>query len=82
MYYIRVKLYKESIITFVSLLRSIEDNIIFDRTERPKENIFELFVVNQGVHITEKILNLFMQQKIIINWNYYPIENSSLYQYA
>lgn len=82
MYYIRVKLYKESIITFVSLLRSIEDNIIFDRTERPKENIFELFVVNQGVHITEKILNLFMKQKIIINWNYYPIENSSLYQYA
>lgn len=82
MYYIRVKLYKESIITFVSLLRSIEDNIIFDRTERPKENIFELFVVNQGIHITEKILNLFMKQKIIINWNYYPIENSSLYQYA
>jgi len=81
MLYARVKIARDKIITFVSLLRSIEDNIIFDRTEKPTENIFELFIIDQAQEIIEYTLRLFLADNIIKNWAYYDIGRSSLYQY-
>jgi len=81
MYYMRIRLEKKMIITFVSLLRSIEDNIFFDRTEKPDDNIFELFIIPEAQTKANEIMNCFQKNGIIIDWNYFPIEHSSLYTY-
>lgn len=78
--YIMVKLEKSKIITFVSLLKSFEDNIVFDRSNNSKENIFELFIIIEEILFIEKILQLFLKKNIIKYWNYYNIQESSLYK--
>lgn len=79
--YIRVKLERSKIITFVSLLKSIEDNIVFDRIENPKEYIFELFGITEEVILLEKILQLFLKKNIIQHWTYCNISESSIYKH-
>jgi hypothetical protein len=71
---------KEQIIHFVALLRSMDDNIVFDRIEDAKTNIFEFFVPEKTKIRFEELINT-LQKNGYIDWlKEMNIEQSSLYK--
>jgi hypothetical protein len=78
--YFNAHIPKEQIIYFVALLRSMDDNIVFDRIEDSKSNIFEFFVPEK-TEIRFKELMTVLQENGYIDWlEKLNITESSIYK--
>lgn len=77
--YYQAYIEKKKILYFVALLRSIDDNIVFDRIEDPKSNIFEFFVPQKNEVRFIEIMNVLKINSYLQWFRKTPINESSLY---
>ncbi|TXG76040.1 hypothetical protein E6Q11_05515 [Candidatus Dojkabacteria bacterium] len=54
---------QKSIVFFVAILRSLHENLVFDRIEKKKEYTFELFLNQSGEAELLEILKLLIKKK-------------------
>lgn len=80
-FYFRAYLEKEKIVSFVGLLFSFEDNVVFARIEKAKECVFEFFVSPFAYDLFISIMDLFLEKNIIIWYKKEDIFCSSVYDY-
>lgn len=78
--YFQAHIEKKKIVMFVGLLRSIEDNLCFERIEDPRNNIFEFFVSSQSKKEFIEIMDLFFQKDLVIWYKEKDMSESSLYK--
>ena len=79
--YFRVKVEAENVVLFVSILRSIEDNLAFDRVEDKVNSVFEFFVTNGMRSRFYEIIDNFKEELLVEDYWQENIENSSLFKY-
>jgi hypothetical protein len=80
--YYRVKIEKkEKIVFFVAILRSLHDNLLFDRTEKKESLVFECFLTAEGEREFIKIINYLLKKNIIFNYEKRNITESSAFEY-
>jgi hypothetical protein len=72
---------RKKVVTFIALLRSIEDHLVFDRTIDKVNSIFEFFVPIGMVKRFIFIMEIFKKNKIIEYFEEKKIEDSSIFKY-
>jgi hypothetical protein len=70
---------KSSIVRFVSLLRSIEDNCMFDRTFDKTNSYLEFFVPQKMENRFLEIMNIMKSENLVKSFNKKNIFESSIY---
>lgn len=79
--YYRAKIERNKVVIFTAILRSIEDNLAFDRIENKTTEIFEFFVPFGMNNRFNEIMKMFILNDIISNYYKENIEKSSIYCY-
>ena len=64
-FYYQAKIEKQNVVNFIYLLRSIEDNICFDRCLKKNNSIFEFFVTEGMNFRFLEIMNIFLKMNLI-----------------
>lgn len=77
--YFKAYIKREQVVHFIGLLRSMEDNIVFDRIENPETNIWEFFVSVNAKDRFCQIMDLLTQQELVLWYREESIKKSSLY---
>ena len=68
-YYYQAKIEKKNVVNLIYLLRSIEDNLCFDRCLKKNDSIFEFFVTNGMNNRFLEIMNFFLKMNLISELN-------------
>ena len=77
--YIQIEMIKEHVLMFTILIRSLEDNLLFDRTEHKDGDILECFIATSYYEEAVRTLKLFKNNGLIKNAWVADIKNSSVY---
>jgi hypothetical protein len=70
---------KADVVRFVSLLRSIEDNCMFDRTFDKTNSSLEFFVPKKMVNRFLEMMYIMQSENLIKSFNKKNISESSIY---
>lgn len=77
--YIQIEMIREHVLMFTILIRSLEDNLLFDRTEHKNGDILECFIATSYLEEVTRALQLFKNNELIKGAWIADMQYSSVY---